>query len=76
MVRFDSNILLKQEYNQKNHSDFNALFTIKYLHEAGANVILVSDWKKNTSELHTTSVAGTFLKTFLKLTSCLSFHIR
>ncbi|WJX70840.1 phosphoglycerate kinase [Trifolium repens] len=58
MVRFDSNILLKQEYNQKNQSDFNALFTIKYLHEAGANVILVSDWKTNTSELHTASVAG------------------
>ncbi|PNY11292.1 phosphoglycerate kinase, partial [Trifolium pratense] len=58
MVRFESNILLKQEYNEKNQSDFNALFTIKYLHEAGANVILVGDWKTNTSELHTATVAG------------------
>lgn len=65
MVRFDSNILLKQEYNQKTQSNFNALYTIKYLHGAGAKVILVSDWKKNSSEFHTESVAGTFLKAFL-----------
>ncbi|CAI8594100.1 unnamed protein product [Vicia faba] len=58
MVRFDSNILLKQEHNQKNQSDSNALFTIKYLHEAEAKVILVSDWKTNTSELHSEHVAG------------------
>jgi phosphoglycerate kinase len=77
MVRFDSNILLKQECNQKNQSDFNALLTIKYLHEAGAKVILVSDWT-NPSELCTKSVAvaGTFVRAFLKLTSCLSFHIK
>lgn len=58
MVRFDSKLFLKQEYNQKNQSDFNAMFTIKYLHEAGAKIVLVSDWKTNTSELHTESVAG------------------
>ena len=61
MVRFDSNILLKQEHNQKNQSDFNALFTIQYLHEAKAKVILVSDWKTNTSELHLEQVAGRYL---------------
>lgn len=66
MVRFDSNILLKQEHNQKNQSDFNALFTIKYLHEAEAKVILVGDWKTNTSELHSEQVAGTFFKPFLQ----------
>jgi len=76
MVRFDSNTLLKQECNQKNQSDFNALFTIKYLHEAGAKVVLVSDWKTNPSELCAKSVAGTFLKAFLKLASCLTFRIK
>ncbi|XP_061371022.1 uncharacterized protein LOC133313642 [Gastrolobium bilobum] len=59
MVRFDSNILLKQKSYQKNQSVFNALFTIKYLYEAGAKVILVSDWNMNTSQLlQTESVAG------------------
>ncbi|TKY46506.1 Phosphoglycerate kinase [Spatholobus suberectus] len=57
MVRFDSNILLKQECDKKNQSVFNAVFTIKYLQEAGAKVILVSDWKMNTPELHIESVA-------------------
>ncbi|XP_073220984.1 uncharacterized protein [Cicer arietinum] len=66
MVRFDSKLFLKQEYNQKNQSDFNAMFTIKYLHEAGAKIVLVSDWKTNTSELHTESVAD-FLSTILQM---------
>ncbi|XP_029130199.1 phosphoglycerate kinase, cytosolic isoform X3 [Cajanus cajan] len=52
MVRFDSNILLKKECDEKNQSVSNAVYTIKYLHEAGAKVILVSDWIKNTPELH------------------------
>ncbi|RYR32706.1 hypothetical protein Ahy_A10g047232 isoform C [Arachis hypogaea] len=50
MVRFDSNILLKPESDQKIQSDFNARFTIKYLYDAGAKVILVSDWDMNNSE--------------------------
>lgn len=62
MVRFDSKILLRQEFDQKTRSVLNAVFTIKYLHEAGAQVILVSDWSMKTSELHTESVAGIFLK--------------
>ncbi|XP_058751235.1 phosphoglycerate kinase, cytosolic-like [Vicia villosa] len=66
MVRFDSNILLKQEHNQKNQSDFNALFTIKYLHEAEAKVILVSDCKTNTSEFHSESVVD-FLSGILQI---------
>ncbi|KAK7266802.1 hypothetical protein RIF29_19458 [Crotalaria pallida] len=57
MVRFDSNILLKQKSYQTTPSVFNALFTIKYLFEAGAKVILVSDWNTNASERHTESVA-------------------
>ena len=60
MVRFDSNILLQPKCDQKTESDFNALFTIKYLYDAGAKVILVSDWDVNTSELlRIASVAGT-----------------
>ncbi|KAJ1412746.1 hypothetical protein SESBI_20180 [Sesbania bispinosa] len=66
MVRFDSNIVLKKECNQKTQSVFDALFTIKYLHEAGAKVILVSDWNMNTSELHTESVAD-FLSAVLQI---------
>ncbi|KAG4383253.1 hypothetical protein GLYMA_13G045400v4 [Glycine max] len=57
MVRFDSNILLRRECDKKNQSVYNATYTIKYLHEAGANVILVSDWNMNTPEFHIESVA-------------------
>lgn len=43
MVRFDSSILLlgKKEYQSPPAS---ALSTIKYLHNAGAKVILVGSW--------------------------------
>ncbi|CAK8533212.1 unnamed protein product [Lathyrus sativus] len=66
MVRFDSNILLKQKHNQKNQSDFNALFTIQYLHEIESKVILVSDWSTNTLQLHSQSVAD-FLSGILQI---------
>ncbi|XP_057445565.1 uncharacterized protein LOC130737738 isoform X2 [Lotus japonicus] len=66
MVRFDSKILLRQEFDQKTRSVLNAVFTIKYLHEAGAQVILVSDWCMKTSELHTESVAD-FLTAVLQI---------
>lgn len=60
MVRFDSNILIKKQSEQQTQSACNALRTIKYLYEAGAKVILVTDWDVNNSELlHTESVAGT-----------------
>ncbi|XP_027357972.1 uncharacterized protein LOC113867126 isoform X3 [Abrus precatorius] len=57
MVRFDSSILLKQECIEETQPAFNAVYTVKYLHEAGAKVILVSDWNMNTPELHINSVA-------------------
>ncbi|CAJ1947445.1 unnamed protein product [Sphenostylis stenocarpa] len=57
MVRFDSNILLKRECDKKNQSVYNAVHTIKYLHRAGAKIILVSDWNMNTPDLHIDSVA-------------------
>ncbi|WVZ14923.1 hypothetical protein V8G54_012489 [Vigna mungo] len=66
MVRFDSNILVKRECDKKNESDSNAVYTIKYLHKAGANVILVSDWNMNIPELHTDSVTD-FLSEVLQI---------
>ncbi|KAK7316183.1 hypothetical protein VNO77_34995 [Canavalia gladiata] len=65
MVRFDSNILLKQECDKETQSVFNAVYTIKYLHEARAKVILVSDWNMNTPELQLESVAD-FLSAILQ----------
>ncbi|XP_062117295.1 uncharacterized protein LOC133831128 isoform X2 [Humulus lupulus] len=44
LVRFDSTILLQEEADHIAQSPSNALYTIRYLHEAGAIVILVSDW--------------------------------
>lgn len=59
MVRFDSNILIKQQRKQQTQSACNVLLTIKYLYEAGAKVILVSDWDINNSQLrHTGPIAG------------------
>ncbi|KAJ6755914.1 PHOSPHOGLYCERATE KINASE [Salix purpurea] len=50
MVRIDSSILLREEEMDKSsQSVSSAVFTIKYLHEAGAKIILVSDWRKKTN---------------------------
>ncbi|XP_059462850.1 uncharacterized protein LOC132191776 isoform X1 [Corylus avellana] len=49
MVRFDSTILLQEELDHQTRLVSNALFTIKYLYEAGAKVILASDWSKNSN---------------------------
>ncbi|XVF07866.1 hypothetical protein REPUB_Repub06bG0176600 [Reevesia pubescens] len=46
MVRFDSNILLAEKVDWNSQSASKALYTIKYLHESGAKVILVSDWSR------------------------------
>ena len=61
LVRFDSSILLSEEADRIARSSSNALFTIKYLHKAGAKVVLVSDWSaKSDSKLFVSeSVAGT-----------------
>ena len=51
LLRFDSTILLGEEVDKIAQSASNALLTIKYLHEAGAKVFLVSDWSvKNKSK--------------------------
>ncbi|XP_028054709.1 uncharacterized protein LOC114258902 [Camellia sinensis] len=52
LVRFDSTILLREELDQQSPSVSSALFTIKYLYDAGAKVILVSNWSvKNNTKL-------------------------
>lgn len=60
LVRFDSTILLNQELDLSSRSVSNAVFTIKYLIEFGAKVILVSDWgnKINSNVLSAEYVAG------------------
>ncbi|KAL8516688.1 hypothetical protein ACS0TY_015084 [Phlomoides rotata] len=72
MVRFDAMILLN---GMKEHQSLpeNAFFTIKYLYESGAKVILVGSWNENRNYrshskacLTTESVAD-FLSSMLEL---------
>lgn len=59
MVRFDSTILLEKELEWNSKSVSKALYTIKYLLEARAKIILVSDWsEKITSKLVEESIPG------------------
>ncbi|XP_021290030.1 phosphoglycerate kinase, cytosolic-like isoform X3 [Herrania umbratica] len=44
MVRFDSTIFLGEKLDWSSQSALRALYTIKFLHESGAKVILVSAW--------------------------------
>ncbi|GAV90593.1 PGK domain-containing protein/Methyltransf_4 domain-containing protein [Cephalotus follicularis] len=80
MVRFDSTIVLGEEVKPSSQSVSNALFTIKYLHEAGAKLILVSDWneKKNLKLLAAESIADILSSVFqykVVTVKCLSSHI-
>ncbi|PRQ43595.1 putative phosphoglycerate kinase [Rosa chinensis] len=65
LVRFDSTLLL-QEQEKEQRFQSNAVFTIKYLHQSGAKVVLVSDWsaKTNPKVFAAQSVAG-FLSSIL-----------
>ncbi|KAK4272863.1 hypothetical protein QN277_021359 [Acacia crassicarpa] len=65
LVRFDSNIFIKQ-HEQLTQSVSNAVRTIKYLHEAGAKVILASDWDTDSKVSHAESVAD-FLSEVLQI---------
>lgn len=60
LVRFDSTILLREEQGQQTQFVSNALFTIKYLYESGAKVVLASGWctKSNPKLIHAEFVAG------------------
>lgn len=53
LVRFDSALLLQEQ-------ESSAVFTIKYLQQSGAKVVLVSDWiaKTNQKVFAAQSVAG------------------
>ena len=59
MVRFDSTILLQKQLDLKTQVT-SAVSTIKYLFEAGAKIILLSDWsmKINSKLPVVESVAG------------------
>ncbi|MBA0558447.1 hypothetical protein Golob_015463 [Gossypium lobatum] len=46
MVRFDSTILLGEKLDLSSQSASKALYTIKYLLECGAKMILVSEWSR------------------------------
>lgn len=63
MVRFDSNVLLGEKQDQQAKLFVDAVLTIKYLHEAGAKVILISSWSvKTNSKLNSEdSVSGMLL---------------
>lgn len=70
LVRFDSAILLGEELDQKSQSI--SIFTIKYLQEAGAKVVLVTDWSiKNNSRLSDTESVAGFIFLPLLLLLCL-----
>ncbi|KAL8210552.1 hypothetical protein R6Q57_004989 [Mikania cordata] len=68
MVRFDSNVLLGEKQNQQAKLFMNSVLTIKYLHEAGAKVILASSWSvKTNSNLHSADSVSAYLSSILKL---------
>ncbi|KAK4798827.1 hypothetical protein SAY86_031153 [Trapa natans] len=46
LVRFDSALLLQEQHDWRNQSFSNAVFTIRYLLEARARILLVSDWNE------------------------------
>ncbi|KAK9288277.1 hypothetical protein L1049_016728 [Liquidambar formosana] len=80
LVRFDSTILLREQLDAKARSVSNALFTITYLYEAGAKVILVSDWSsKIDSKLLAADFVSDFLSSVLKLkvvpARCISVYV-
>ncbi|GMH09824.1 hypothetical protein Nepgr_011665 [Nepenthes gracilis] len=68
MVRFDSSILLQELLDKHIPSISSALFTIQYLYEAGAKVILISDWiAKGNSKLLLVDDVAEFLSSLLQL---------
>ncbi|XP_052176813.1 uncharacterized protein LOC127791083 isoform X12 [Diospyros lotus] len=68
MVRFDSTILLHEDLHQQSPSVSNALFTITYLYNAGAKIILVSNWSvKTNSKFFAAESVAEFLSVILQL---------
>ncbi|KAJ0771429.1 putative phosphoglycerate kinase [Helianthus annuus] len=68
IVRFDSNVLLVEKQDQQAKLFDSAVLTIKYLHEAGAKVILVSSWSmKTNSKLLSADSVSAYLSSVLQL---------
>ncbi|XVF76420.1 hypothetical protein PTKIN_Ptkin13bG0264800 [Pterospermum kingtungense] len=68
MVRFDSTILLREKMDWSSQSASKALYTIKYLHESGAKVIIVSEWsRKINPKLLAAEAVADILSSVLRL---------
>ncbi|KAK6290260.1 hypothetical protein POUND7_001801 [Theobroma cacao] len=68
MVRFDSTIFLGEKLDWSSQSALRALYTIKFLHESGAKVILVSAWStKINPKLLAAEVVADILSSVLRL---------
>ncbi|GAB4833613.1 hypothetical protein Ancab_031858 [Ancistrocladus abbreviatus] len=70
MVRFDSSILLQEDMFKIKHLPLvsHALFTIKYIHEAGAKVILASSWSAEcNAKLFSLENVAEYLSSVLQL---------
>ncbi|XP_057549345.1 uncharacterized protein LOC130827599 isoform X4 [Amaranthus tricolor] len=68
MVRFDSSILLNQKLGQFSSITSNAFFTIRYLCEAGAKVVLISSWNvKSDSKILSEAAVADILTSALQL---------
>lgn len=66
LVRFDSTLLLREQ-GEEHRFQPNALFTIKYLHQSGAKVVLVSDWSVKTNpRLFVAQSVAEFLSSLLE----------
>ncbi|CAO2824293.1 unnamed protein product [Amaranthus hypochondriacus] len=79
MVRFDSSILLNQKLGQFSSITSNAFFTIRYLCESGAKVVLISSWNvKSDSKILSEGAVADILTSALQLKvvpgKCLSAH--
>ncbi|XP_039042176.1 phosphoglycerate kinase, cytosolic-like isoform X2 [Hibiscus syriacus] len=67
MVRFDSTILLGENLDLSSQSASKAIYTIKYLHECGAKVILVSGWSRKINfKLHAAQTVADILSSVLQ----------
>ncbi|XP_071706371.1 phosphoglycerate kinase, cytosolic-like isoform X2 [Rutidosis leptorrhynchoides] len=64
LVRFDSNVLLREKQDRHAKMFIAACSTIKYVHEAGAKVILMSSWSSKT---YSTDTVSACLSSILKL---------
>uniref|UniRef100_A0A2P2J2F4 Phosphoglycerate kinase n=2 Tax=Rhizophora mucronata TaxID=61149 RepID=A0A2P2J2F4_RHIMU len=68
MVRFDSTVLLGEEWGPCSQSFCNAVYTIRHLREGGARVVITSDWSNRTrSKLVDVQSVANILSSVLEL---------